>query len=1747
MSPTLSHREADRLQFLGLLAAVLGATAAILVLLPTASATNPPPGPCEDGYVAPTPTEISVTGHPITVTSTTADYFVLYLRPARPPYLTKGRPIQVKLGESGTTTLTDNLEPLSASRYLVEKYSVAQPGDLDGDCVDDVTELKNLGSYSPINSGKKIAHVNGAVFIKSREAFQALSFNDGDTGIKGLEHLNGLEFVKFSIRDHSGNTPPAYFINSNTHKIHSAFDKAIGAPPSSPTTIGNGTIVYYPNVAAKDGSLGVYAFRFSLWGIGGFSGVEAYYNIIAANMPFLKNNLYYHPFTESQEQVYKGGKASYDNSRVNVLLNEDITSDVDYIPFNQAESYGRLRLMQDGERPSPYDIAIYETLPNDLPRVGGTITTVTQTPLSHVNLRAIQNGLPNAYIPDAMTNDTITSLIGSYVYFAVTADGYTIREATKADVDNHYAALRPQQIQTLQRDLTVTAIASLANVNFADWTAFGVKAANVAELTKLSLPAGTTPVGYAVPFYFYEEFMKQGTLSDDTVLGKKKAPADEKITLPAGTTLASAVTQMLAHSKFQSDADIQEEMLDDLRKAIKKATSPQWIITALTAMHGNYPDGQSLRYRSSTNNEDLPSFNGAGLYDSKTQDPDETTAEGIDKSIKAVWASLWNYRAFLERDFHRVDHTTVAMGVLVHPNYSDELVNGVAVSYDPMTFLDNQCYINSQVGEDLVTNPEAASQPEQLLLSPSGAATVLSRSNLAPSNELLMSATQMQQLRSNLDTIHNRFRTLYQVADGDDFAIEIEFKITAANQLAIKQARPWIFPEPLVLPNPEVTLALGASQVAEDGTLPLTVTRSGGILSAPLTVHLSWSETTSMLKAAKPASITIPGNQTSATITVPLDDDAEDEPDSVVTVSITANQNYDIGTSGSASATITDDDESTGPEISIAADGDVTEGTDASYTLTATPKPVADLDVTVEVTQRGDFVTTGSQTVTITPTGTATLTLPTTDDSTNEADGSVTATISAGTDYTVSTSTDSATVAVSDNDGGQLASQATIDSCVSDSLLATVRRYYDANKDRAPNYGRNWKRVLITFRDVQDSALTPFTATEALAGEQKWFGWKPVRKALECVETATAPPPPTEPEISIAGGSGVTEGTAASFTLTASPTPAADLDVTIAVSQSGDYVTTGSRTVTIPSSGSKTITVTTTDDSDEEADGSVTATINSGTGYTISSSSSTATVGIADNDTCTPTLPSDAVTVSEVTAWRDAFPDNTARVLRWNRVLAALGVDTGETAMTVAEAQARADAAILSTRWDRVKRTIQSLTQCDAPPPTDPVITIAAGSDVTEGSDATFTVTATPNPTSVLTINLSVSQSGSFGATTGADTATIPTTGSATYTVSTTNDSADEPDGSVTATLSTGTGYTVSGTSNAATVAVSDDDDPLPATPTISIAAGSSISEGSDASFTITASPTPTTALTVNLSVSQNGNFGATTGMDTVTIPTTGSASFTVSTTNDSTDEPDGSITATLSTGTGYTVSGTSNAATVAVSDDDDPPPVTPTISIAAGSSITEGANASFTVTASPTPTSPLTVNVTISQSGNFASTGSRAVTIPTSGSLTFTVSTTNDSTDEPDASVSATVATGTGYTVSANNSAATVAVSDDDDPPPVTPSSGPPTVSVSDASANEGDGHLNFSVTLSHANPETIKFRYGAFGRSATMGQDFNHEYKEFTLNAGDTTLDVDVPVIDDSVDENDETLTIYVYATSGITIPGYFIYADGTIIDDD
>ena len=59
-----------------------------------------------------------------------------------------------------------------------------------------------------------------------------------------------------------------------------------------------------------------------------------------------------------------------------------------------------------------------------------------------------------------------------------------------------------------------------------------------------------------------------------------------------------------------------------------------------------------------------------------------------------------------------------------------------------------------------------------------------------------MSDAQLDQLRSHLIATHEHFKELYEPESGEPFAMEIEFKITSDNILAIKQARPWIFGAP---------------------------------------------------------------------------------------------------------------------------------------------------------------------------------------------------------------------------------------------------------------------------------------------------------------------------------------------------------------------------------------------------------------------------------------------------------------------------------------------------------------------------------------------------------------------------------------------------------------------------------------------------------------------------------------------------------------------------------------------------------------------------------------------------------------------------------------------------------------------------------------------------------------------------------------------------------------------------------------
>ena len=740
-------------------AGVLVTLAALLAApMPTQAEGKAQLEPCS--AEAPVPTAVAVTAVPIVVESTTADYFVLYVSHEVDADTTVDIPVLVKRGEAGTTTLAENVEALPKERYRVEKYLISDPADVDGDCVDDITELNDLGAMNPVNPAADVPLNDGAVALPDRATFETYAYAGSD------ERL----FLKYLLFDVDTDRPRVYFQNSNLYNSHGDFTGAIGLTQVARF---RGSVIYDPALVTPDGRPGVYYYENAWEGLSvgnSFAHATRIHTVIAASMPLLEDNLALY-FPGYDILNYQDELTLFKDSRIPLLFDSDIVSGTDFLALNPGEGYGRLRVLASDERPHPRDIALYEALPNELPRVAGIISTVPQTPLSHVNLRAIQDGIPNAFIRDARDDPAIAPLIDGFVRYEVTDDGWELHTATKAEVDAHYEAARPAGPQTPERDLAVTGIKPLSQIGFEDWTAFGVKAANVAVLGTLGFPAGTVPDGFAIPFYFYDEFMK-------------------------AHDFYTRIETMLADPDFQTDFDVQDDMLDDLRDDIEDADSPQWIVDALTTMHATYPEGQSLRYRSSTNNEDLPGFNGAGLYDSKTQNPDETVEDGIDKSLKGVFASLWTFRAFTEREFYRIDHLAAAMGVLVHPNYKDELANGVAVSFDPTDPIygnDDWYYVNTQVGEDLVTNPEAHSVPEEILIYKDGTYRVLAISNQVELGQLLMSDAQLTQLREHLTVIHDHFEGLYNPGPDEPFAMEIEFKITSEDILAIKQARPWVF------------------------------------------------------------------------------------------------------------------------------------------------------------------------------------------------------------------------------------------------------------------------------------------------------------------------------------------------------------------------------------------------------------------------------------------------------------------------------------------------------------------------------------------------------------------------------------------------------------------------------------------------------------------------------------------------------------------------------------------------------------------------------------------------------------------------------------------------------------------------------------------------------------------------------------------------------------------------------------------
>lgn len=463
--------------------------------------------------------------------------------------------------------------------------------------------------------------------------------------------------------------------------------------------------------------------------------------------------------------------------------------------------YGYLVLVKKGS--SDDDIAkldrtaipIFEELPLYLGVVSGIISLQPQTALSHISIKSKSRGTPDAYIPNATNLPLINDLLArrALVRVSFKDNQIEIREASRQEAQTAWANKKAPNKVEIKADLSEKRIRMTSEMHSSDVLTVGAKTANYGEASR-ALPAGVIQNGLGIPFFYYKEFIETNMYDASTTLAGQIAKI---IKDPRSKAATPEDRQFL----IQALTDLQERM-----KAQDMKINPNLVASLKIKLEQMYP-GLAIRFRSSTNSEDLPNFSGAGLYDSYSYDP-QKPKKTIESALKKTWASVWNIRAFDERSLFEIDHLKVYMAILVCPAFQTEVANGVAVTrntVDPK--LGPGTYINTQVGGNAVTNPDPNATPEELLVLKNGIQYISNSSMVVndienkytvcnPQQKHIMCDNEVNQLNSYLMKIHNHFKKIMDPQNKNPkFAMDMEFKVDVREgqrKIFIKQARPYI-------------------------------------------------------------------------------------------------------------------------------------------------------------------------------------------------------------------------------------------------------------------------------------------------------------------------------------------------------------------------------------------------------------------------------------------------------------------------------------------------------------------------------------------------------------------------------------------------------------------------------------------------------------------------------------------------------------------------------------------------------------------------------------------------------------------------------------------------------------------------------------------------------------------------------------------------------------------------------------------
>jgi pyruvate, water dikinase len=550
--------------------------------------------------------------------------------------------------------------------------------------------------------------------------------------------------------------------------------------------------------------------------------------------------------------------------------------------YNPATSYGYLKQLTqeefDRDGYTSKDILILESTPLDIGPLSGVITWTPQVPNSHVVLRTINQKIPNMYIPKTQIDANVGSLIGKLVKFESREDGtFAIHEGNAAEAEKYFSGRVPPypdlQFDLAQKELlfwqSLTDFKGLVK-------AYGAKVTNFAvfdnKLRKKGIDRSDYQGSFAIPLFYYNAHLQNPLTSKmcEKSLNecKEDYPQDQSLCVKVNRqcqelaakkqTLwdwAKKISGKAAAAEIVKSIAVRRTTLVSFRKAIEVAPLNQQylnlIVETLKTRHPQTWEKTRFRFRSSTNAEDLPGLNGAGLYVSKPgciadenadddgesacmtprektrtlqliqklrqennpknepiiKDLEEslTKKHPISKAIRKVYASVWGEKAFLNRDYYGLNHLNVYMAMLVHPSFTDETGNGVALvrpGSKPNSPSSLEMRLVMQKDDISITNPEIIGAiPDQFTFVRKGNGQVTDPVYVTTCNQNggkhVMTLAQIQSAARQLAITYGALQEMFnegfkEGGSQNKFTgiIDAELKLGPKGDVIMKQARP---------------------------------------------------------------------------------------------------------------------------------------------------------------------------------------------------------------------------------------------------------------------------------------------------------------------------------------------------------------------------------------------------------------------------------------------------------------------------------------------------------------------------------------------------------------------------------------------------------------------------------------------------------------------------------------------------------------------------------------------------------------------------------------------------------------------------------------------------------------------------------------------------------------------------------------------------------------------------------------------